>query len=297
MGWNRLNPQGSHDCYYKSFGNLYHWSFPTVALLGSSHITHLERMKNDKELPQRTRDFLANCHFLGVGGLCWWKTVNELNGIFTTESKRKKYGNVWADFDKSNKSPSFYVIVLGSNDTSDLDCRLRFLKANLNAKDYAKEADLEVAEWFESLKPFIKYLISEIRYRSKTAKILYMPILPRKRWLEESRRFAFRLDEYICLTLKDEIDDRIKCLPTKSLLCVYASNPDLDDSREDVVASYLDDDCVHLNHWGYEAMINDFCITIADMWGSMVGGQSWSERAIKRKAESALWSETKCIKY
>ena len=124
-----------------------------------------------------------------------------------------------------------------------------------------------------------------------------MPILPRKCWLEESRRFAIRLDEYICLTLKDEIEDRIKCLPTKSLLHVYATNPELDACREDVLTSYLTDDCVHLNYWGYEAMINNFCNTIADMWGSMVGGQSWSERAIKRKAESALQSDPKYRKY
>ena len=101
-GWARLNPQGSNDCYYKSYGNLYHWQFPSVALLGSSHVTHIDRMKNDAELPQRTRDFLSNCSFLGVGGLCWWKCVNELNGIFTSTYKKEKYGNVWSDFDKTD---------------------------------------------------------------------------------------------------------------------------------------------------------------------------------------------------
>ena len=97
--------------------------------------------------------------------------------------------------------------------------------------------------------------------------------------------------------LKDEIKDRVKCLPMKSLLYVYATNPELDACREDVVTSYLTEDCVHLNHWGYEAMINDFCLTIADMWGSMIGGSSWSERAIKRKADGALQSESKYMKY
>ena len=45
------------------------------------------------------------------------------------------------------------------------------------------------------------------------------------------------------------------------------------------------------------AMINDYCNTIADMWGSMVGGRSWSERAIKRRAEEAVQPELKRIKY
>ncbi len=157
MGWERLNPQGSRDCYYKSFGNLYHWTFPQIALIGSSHVEHLDKMKNDFEFPQRTRDLLSHCSFLGVGGLCWWKCVNELNGIFKNSYKKEKYGNVWHKFDQSEKSASFFVIILGSNDASDLNCRLADLKEKLGARTFARVAAMETDEWLERFKPFISF--------------------------------------------------------------------------------------------------------------------------------------------
>ena len=52
---------------------------------------------------------------------------------------------------------------------------------------------------------------------------------------------------------------------------------------KDVLDSFPQEDCTHLNASGYEALINDAATHLAGMWGSRVGGGMWSTKSKQRK--------------
>ena len=71
LGRKRLGINCDRDAYHHSYGSLYNWTFPKIAYLGSSHVTHLESASKNDHLPQRCRDFLSKSYYIGVGGLTW----------------------------------------------------------------------------------------------------------------------------------------------------------------------------------------------------------------------------------
>ena len=92
-----------------------------------------------------------------------------------------------------------------------------------------------------------------------------------------------KLDQYVLTSLSTETNTHIKCLQTKSLLTDVNRLDLYHDVRQDVIASFLQDDSTHLNFWGYEALINDLTPSLSSMWGSRVGGRMWSVRRMRRK--------------
>ena len=86
LGRKRLCIKTDRDAYHHSYGSLYNWSFPKIAYVGSSHVTHLESASTNKRLPQRCRDFLENSAYVGLGvSITWWQASMELNGIFSSK--------------------------------------------------------------------------------------------------------------------------------------------------------------------------------------------------------------------
>ena len=92
QSWLRLYPDGE-DPFYNSYGRLKYKGFPCVCFVGDSNIVHLSNHSAGGSFPTRVQDFLEDACYVGVGGLTWWKCKDELNGIFDSDVKLKRYGN------------------------------------------------------------------------------------------------------------------------------------------------------------------------------------------------------------
>ena len=197
LALDRIGKPEDKNIYYQSYGSLSNWGYPNITFVGSSHVHHLETAKNAMAFSKHSADMVMKSKFLGISGLTWWKCSTELHGSFTNKEKFDTYGNTWKKYDDLKYEPNFFIVILGSNDTRDLNSRLLDVKERYSYEECAMKAEQEMEEWFTALKPHIKDLFLEIKARAGNSQILYIPILLRRSWLPESRRFCIRLDEYI----------------------------------------------------------------------------------------------------
>ena len=240
----------------------------------------------------RVRNFMSNSNHVAVGGLKYWSATNDLNGWITDDEKRSKYGNQWALHDAKRVKTHYYVWKAGSNDCDDLNAHLVDLKKNNSHADYIMKADVDSALWLEALKPHIKNFYLEILYRDRDAYICYLPIMPRFWWLSETRRFMNYMNYYVITKLGKEIGTKIKNIPCRSLYKTidHASTNEL--VQDDIMTSFLEFDCVHLNKWGNEVMIHDLALSLVGNWGAARDGGRWGQRALARAArgrEQSMW--------
>ena len=284
IAWDRLNCVGKEDCYYQSYGSLFHWGYPRIMIVGSSHVKNMAVARMNGNLPERCYRFIRGAQLLGVGGLMWWRCSTELNGVFVSKSKGDNYGNVWEKYDRLSYNPDYSFVICGSNDTSDLNCRLLDIRERYSHEEYLAKANIEMNKWFNALKPHIDDMFDAVKKRTPNGDILYLPILPRRSWLAESRKFAIRLNEYVIKHMPIEKKFEVIAVNTKSLLhCKGAHTDDEIMEQVEVISTFLEDDGVHLSLLGYEALLNDLSLVIANRWGKKIGGTMWSEKRIKRK--------------
>ena len=103
---------------------------PFLTFIGSSHVFHLSGIYNKEPLhyrelhnigrmnvhkcgglPENHRRFLQNASFVSCSGLKWSSAMQELNGIFQSYDKWKKYGDQWAKY-RMTQMIIFYVLKL-----------------------------------------------------------------------------------------------------------------------------------------------------------------------------------------
>ena len=87
-----LNMEPEHDLFERPFRLMDSIDIPSIAFIGSSHVFRMNDVISSKHVPERVKYFLSKSKFVGVGGLKFWTSGEELNGIFDNAEKEKKYG-------------------------------------------------------------------------------------------------------------------------------------------------------------------------------------------------------------
>ena len=154
---------------------------PCITYIGSSHVRHMGKLKLDQTTTEAVASLLTNSHFVGVGGLKWCTCADELNGIFKSSTKARKYGNQWEKYDGKGVNCHYQIPVLGS------------------------------------LKPHIDNFYLDLKNHVNDAKLGYVPILPRYWWHKLARQFALDLDFYVCAIMPKKLNIKVKRLTTRSL--------------------------------------------------------------------------------
>ena len=287
LAWIHLNP--SPHKLRGAYSLLSQYRPPRITFVGSSHVYHLSDIYNKKPahysdfdkltsnnlmkcggLPANHRKFLSLTRFVSCGGLKWATALDELNGRFNSLEKWRKYGNQWQKYDATNTPAEYYVIILGSNDADDYFHRTLVHLSDEHEHTYLTHVEQDAQEWKRNLKPVIKTVLKELTDHAPQAKLAYLRIIQRDYWNAATRDFTDKLDYYISAELYKEGGPKIRCLESRSIYNYVKKYEVPAHQNDDVITAFLQSDGLHLNNWGYEAVLNDIAPNIMSYWSSVV---------------------------
>ncbi len=159
---------------------------------------------------------------------------------------------------------------MGSNDADDFFHRTQEHNDILNEGTYLNKVEEDSQVWRKLLKSDIKAVFKELTDRAPSARIGYVPIIQRDYWNKPTGDFADSLDFYIYAQLCHEDGPKVKCLETRSLYNYIKKSDVPAHMNDDVITAFLQDDGLHLNNWGYEALLNDMAPPVMTYWSSIV---------------------------
>ena len=133
------------------------------------------------------------------------------------EAQFIKYGNLWRKFDRKRFTPDWWVAIIGGNDTDDFWGFTMRLLAENGSEMYEDRVDDYVQNWLDALIPYIVDFFVSLVNRASSAKIAYVPILPRTWWCEKIRELASRINKFIERDLRIDYGIRVKSIFAVSL--------------------------------------------------------------------------------
>ena len=237
---------------------------PKITFVGSSHVHHLMEVSNSRALPAHTRRFLSESRFVGCGGLKFWTARDELNGVFTSEYKLNKYGNLWQSYDALDFKPDWFVTMLGGNDCDDYWGYLLKFLADDGPEMYNLHLENDIYIWMDAIAPHIVDFFTVLQNKCDTARLAYIPALPRRWWCDSTQELSRRIDEFISFNLRVDYNIKVKLIYPHSLLRFGIASPEASRHENETVRGFLKHDWVHLNHRGYQAIINEVAIPLMD---------------------------------
>ena len=93
---------------------------------------------------------------------------------------------------------------------------------------------------------------------------------------------------YTLAILGKEINVSIKAIVCHSRYKEQNHAATNEPTRDDIMTSFPEFDCIHLNCWGNHVMIHDIAQSIVGNWGSKVDGGSYSEESPNIDQNSSL---------
>ena len=265
--WGKIHPIYGMDKARGGYGVANLVGPPNILFIGSSHIDHMRYLQPiHADFPSLPKWFISSSVFAGVGGLKWWLVDTELYGSFRDPRKAQKYGNQWEQFESNHTTPDAAVFINGSNDTDDFHSHDFKLRHDLSKEDYVMQSAIDMELWLAQLCPVIEKTITNISHDLSRTKLYYIPIIPRSYWNKPARDFGNKLDYYIKKTLSREHNITVNALELPSLFKNKCTTYKY--IYQDVIPGFLQSDNLHLNQWGYEALIRDLTVPIMDFVGA-----------------------------
>ncbi len=278
--WGKLNPVYGLDHAHPGYALAEQLGVPHMVFIGSSHVHHLADLIRfpvyhpetyNTVLHYKAHHFVREAQFIGVGGLKWWTMDDELHGVFTSNRKREKYGNQWLQFVNSGMIPDVAIIINGCNDIDDFNNRIMDTCYWTGSKQFARNADECLDEWFACLKPVIVNALDRIQKLLPNTRLCYLPVTPRKWWHKKSRELANKIDHFISYRLRQEHNIKVMLIGNGSFFKDSHHNA-LQNVFNDVNPALLERDFTHYNIWGYEALIRDLVHPVMGYYKSLICG-------------------------
>ncbi len=261
----RLQPPKESNRFARSFDIMADIGPPKVTYVGSSHVHHLMEMKFSESLPEHTRTFLSKSAFVGCGGLKFWSCKDELNGVFTSQYKLEKYGDLWHKYSVLDFKPDWVVTILGSNDCDDYWGYLMRFLAEEGKEKYQLHLENDIHIWIEALIPHIVNYFKTLQEKCKNACLAYVQILPRDWWCDSTQELTRKIEGFIGYNLRVDYGIRVKIIHPHSLLYFGVESTESHNFENATVRGFLDPaDEVHLNPKGYQALVNEIAIPLMD---------------------------------
>ena len=182
-----------YDLFERPFRLVHTAGKPAITFIGSSHVYRMNELQELTKIPDRVKDFLSECKFVGVGGLKFWTAEDELNGIFTCEEKLKRYGNQWEKYTNTYHEAEWAIVMLGGNDTDDSHGYFQLQGSKLCHMEFVSQLPKDIKAWLNDLRPHVVSFIKTIQDKCKKARIGYVLIMPRILWSREAWELGHRL--------------------------------------------------------------------------------------------------------
>ncbi len=265
--WHNIHPVYAMSRARCGFSMANRIGYPKMLFVGDSNMYHLSTIQHDKNLYHDARNFISKSNFVSCGGLKWWSAEAELNGVFQSQEKATKYGNQWKLFHDCNVKPDVTVLNIGANDTDDFHSHDYHLQRLLSTSEYKAQIDSDKELWLSQLIPEIEYVIDQIRHRVPDSKLYALPILPRVWWGAHARDLGNKLDHHISEVMRREQGINIYLIDNRSLFKDCKTRP-LQHIKSNVIPGFYQSDNIHLNYWGFEALIRDLAAPVMDFVGT-----------------------------
>ena len=112
----QLNYQDGHCVLHNHCDVLCEKGGPPTIFVGACQVNHLKTFVAQCDPNGKVRKAFSNSVFTGVGGTTFKKIESDLNGINLNDNQAH-LGDQWTELLNSGFTPSYIVLICGSNDT------------------------------------------------------------------------------------------------------------------------------------------------------------------------------------
>lgn len=243
--------------------NLARVGSPTIAILGSSHVTRWRNHLLSTDSTPVEKGMTRNCHLLGAGGaytnnlfdlLSWDKSLSPYN-----YKKQEKEGNQIQKLQDKHLRIEFGILAIGSNDVDQARHYLEQIEASGDREELRATMELEAMRITLKIKDCLK----EMENIMPHATLIFLNIMPRDSWGQTAMQLATKVNEEVEVMLK------VRTIHNHKDTFLYTNF--VRDIRDDILepkefpinSAIFNDDGTHLNYLGYCALTR---VAICSTW-------------------------------
>ena len=253
----RVNYTEGHCVLHNHLNVLKGKGGPPTLFVGASHVNHLKSYVSQCDPNGKARLAFSNSFFAGVGGTTFAKIQDDLKGIDLNENQAY-LEDQWTDLLDSGFTPSYIVIICGSNDTDKIHNKINCQCKAWPRSMFRKYAENTMKSSYEKITENIDSLMLLLHETFPEARFLYSKILPRCWWGVYARTYARWIDNYIISRLNRRY--RVKEIWARD---VFTAPFHLEDC---VHFGMLRTDMIHLNNNGNKALISAIMKPLLHLW-------------------------------
>ena len=241
---------------------------PDVVILGSSHIGRWEDHRRSQAITNAENLLLNHVYMMYSGGAKTTNIINRFSGhrMKGVTDRDVELGNRWEQYRETcmeqDRNDKYCILEIGSNDVDSKRYELERMEMQGKREKEIQDKTREIAE---VICGNISDVVSHIKLFVPYSQMLFVSILPRRKWGQAAINLGMEIDVLVDIRLKIPVvkvrdDFRInrktsieEYKPDKPTPTMYKINEDL----------YMEDG-IHFNMFGYRALVRALMISVWD---------------------------------